>query len=211
MILLLLLVPTMAWAQETRTSLGVNLFSGYSGVRYLNGFGDIAQDFESGIGVFRANGFFEYALTEKRKAHVVWGFGFDQSGHSFQYPVSTTLSQSHFRQYYLYLPVSLKYKWSKNFYSSLGMAGGALIESREIDFTGEGKSRNNDNFFYREFQLSTILNTGYEIPLRKNHVLFFEVSGAYNWLGKLTDDAAEDHTQRAAWQAGLGIGIMKRF
>ena len=187
------------------------MFYGYSGVQYLNAINqDQVQQYESGIDVWRMNAFFEYALTEQRKAHIVWGFGFDHSGHA-NLEAFGNISRRSYRQYYLYLPVSLKYKWTNHFYSSIGMAGGALIESRYIEENSVGTYRANDNSFYREFQLSSTLNLGYEIPLNKNRVLFFEVAGNYNWLGKLTNDAAEDHTQRAAWQAGLGVGIMKRF
>lgn len=187
------------------------MFYGYSDVRYLNNINlENARQYDRGIDVFRMNAFFEYALSERRKAHIVWGFGFDQTGHSNLEPISA-IQQRWYRQYYLYLPVSFKYKWTKSFYSSVGMAGGALIESRYIELNNSGKIRDNETFPYREFQLATTMNLGYEIALNKNRVFFFETSGAYNWLGKITDDAAETNTQRAVWQAGLSIGIMKRF
>jgi len=211
LLLLLVFVPLSATCQETRTSLGVNMFYGYSGNRYLNNINmDLVNQYERGIDVWRMNGFFEYALSEKRKSHIIWGFGFDHSGHSNTEPVDF-ISNRTYRQYYLYLPISFKYKWTDNFYASIGMAEGTLIESRYVEQNTIGTYRSNDVSFYREFQLSSTLNLGYEIPLNKNRVLFFQVAGNYNWLGKITDDAAEDQTQRAAWQGGLGIGIMKRF
>ncbi len=191
--------------------MGLNIFTGYSGNQFLNDVNlDVVQQYEEGISVFRINGFFEYALSERRKAHITWGIGFDQSGHSSTDP-TFGFSQQVFRQYYLYLPVSFKYKWTNNFYSSIGMAGGTIIEGR-FAFTDEtGTIKGNDQEIYSEFQLSSILNLGYEISLKKNRVLFFEAAGSYNWLGKIDNDFDETYTQRAVWQAGLGVGIMKRF
>ncbi|MCR9171878.1 MAG: outer membrane beta-barrel protein [bacterium] len=211
LLITLLIMPLSSNCQETRTSLGFNLFGGYSGVRFLNNVNlDSAQQFDRGIEVVRLNGFFEYALSERRKAHITWGFGFDQSGYKSLVPLQD-IQEIAYRQYYLYLPVSFKFKWTDHFYTSVGVAGGALIESRQISVTNSGKLRENHTFNYREFQLSSTLNLGYEIPLKKNRVFFLEAAGNYNWLGKITDEAAESHTQRSAWQAGLGIGIMKRF
>lgn len=211
LLLLLLLIPMTTLSQETRTSIGINVFTGYSDNQYLNTINlDNVQQYEEGIVVFRVNSFFEYALTERRKAHLIWGFGFDQSGHSTTEP-TFGFSRQVYRQYYLYLPVSFKYKWTNSFYSSIGMAGGALIENRYIWTDETGTYRDNDESIYNEFQLSTTLNLGYEISLKKNRVFFFEAAGSYNWLGKIGKDFIEDNTQRAAWQVGLGIGIMKRF
>ena len=91
------------------------------------------------------------------------------------------------------------------------MAGGSLIETRRIAVTDSGKSRGNFYNGFYEFQLSPTLSIGYEFPLSMNRVFFFEAFGNYHWLGKLTNDAAQTNTQRPPWQAGLGIGIMKRF
>lgn len=211
LIILLLLLPLSTFGQETRTSLGFNVFGGYSGVQYLNDISvEFAKQYDSGIAIFRVNTFFEYALTEKRKAHITWGFGFDQSGYSNSQP-TPYIDRQVYRQYYLYLPVAFKYKWTNSFYTSFGMAGGALIESRYIFTYGNEKSRGNHAFNYNNFQLSSTLSFGYEIPMKKNRVLFFEGAGAYNWLGKLTNEAAQDYTQRSAWQTGMSIGLMKRF
>ncbi len=188
----------------------MNVFYGYSDVRYLNDINlNEAKQNETAINVWRANAFFEYTLTQRRKAHIIWGIGCDQSGYANNNVTGS--SKQIYRQYYLYLPVAFKYKWTKSLYSTIGMAGGSLIESRRISVSDDGKKRINFNDGFYEFQLSSTLSLGYELPLSEKHVFFFEAAGNYHWLGKLTSEAAKHNTHRSPWQVGLGIGIMKRF
>lgn len=222
LLIIILGLPLVIQAQETKTSIGFNFYPSYSDVHYMTWSSvdpievKSVNQMEQGMFTFSGNIFFRHELS--KRFDLSWGIGYRDVGFKSHVEVvippqgTEEYSNSTFRQGYLQFPISVNFNIIDGLYVTAGVIPSAIMDA---DYKQQTSSISNgiinlsggDPRNLRTFQFSSTAGIGYSLKLTDQWRFYAEPSFSYC----LTSQQAKEAFDRSPWRVGANLGFVHRF